>query len=101
MIARSEQFVLEHAKQLAQFRAAPISSSFDPNRPWETVIRAVALDRAFWDKTLEKPALRRELQGNRSTPAFQQASSEGGGSGSGNKRAGDDYPAPPAGKKGA
>ena len=100
VIARSEQFVLEHAKQLAQFRAAPQTSSFDPNRPWETVIRAVALDRAFWDKTLEKPALRRELQGNRSTPAFQQASSEGGGSGSGNKRAGDDYPAPPAGKKG-
>ena len=77
VIARSEQFVLEHAKQLALFRSNPKSSSFDPNRPWESVIRAVALDRGFWDRVLEKPALRRELQrGGKATPAFQQQSEE-------------------------
>ena len=77
VIARSEQFVAEHAKQLSLFRADPKSSPFDPNRPWESVIRAVALDRQFWDRVLEKPALRRELQGGgRATPAFQQQHEE-------------------------
>ena len=77
VIARSEQFVLEHSKQLALYSANPKSSPFDPNRPWESVIRAVALDRGFWDRVLEKPALRRELQGGgRATPAFQQQQGE-------------------------
>lgn len=71
VIARSEQFVLEHARQFAIFRANPSASNFDPKRPWESVMRAVALDRAFWDRQLEKPALRRELQGGPRVPAFQ------------------------------
>ena len=71
VIARSEQFVHERARQLAAHRAKPEGSSYDPDRPWESVIRAVALDRAFWDRQLEKPALRRELQGAPRVPAFQ------------------------------
>ena len=71
VIARSEQFVHERARQLAAHRAKPEGSSYDPDRPWESVIRAVALDRGFWDRQLEKPALRRELQGAPRVPAFQ------------------------------
>ena len=71
VIARSEQFVHEHARQLAAHREKPDGSSFNPDRPWESVIRAVALDRSFWDRQLEKPALRRELQGGPRVPAFQ------------------------------
>ena len=99
VIARTEQFTAEHAKQLAHYRAAPQLSPFNPDRPWETVIRAVALDRAFWDRVLEKPALRRELQGGRNTPAFQQTSGEGGGAGAGTKRGGEDPPPAKKGKK--
>ena len=71
VIARSEQFVHERARQLAAHRAKPEGSPYDPDRPWESVIRAVALDRGFWDRQLEKPALRRELQGAPPVPAFQ------------------------------
>ena len=68
VIARSEH---ERARQLAAHRAKPEGSPYDPDRPWESVIRAVALDRGFWDRQLEKPALRRELQGAPPVPAFQ------------------------------
>ena len=76
VIARSEQFVHEHARQLAVHREKPDGSSFNPDRPWESVIRAVALDRSFWDRQLEKPALRRELQGGPKVPAFQAEADE-------------------------
>lgn len=69
VIARSEELVAEMRRQRAT-HAQSANHDFDEKRPWESVFRAVALNRSFWDRVLEKPALRGELSGQKPTPAF-------------------------------
>ena len=44
LVARSSCHVHERARQLAAHWAKPEGSPFDLDRPWESVIHAVALD---------------------------------------------------------
>ena len=53
VIARSEQLVLERRKQESFHAVSPQASNYNPLQPWNSVIRAVALDTAFWDRVLE------------------------------------------------
>ena len=83
MRARSEQVLNSRRKLEVDHARDPGRSNYDPLMPWNSAFRDVAMDRAFWDRVMEKPALRYQLEGPKSVPAFAAHSGLGASSGSG------------------
>jgi hypothetical protein len=65
---RSEWWVAERRRQEAAHAANPALSAYDPQCPWNSVIRASSVANDFWDVELKEPALLYTLGSGRPTP---------------------------------
>jgi hypothetical protein len=72
LIMRSEEWMLEKRKQERAYGIAPQLSEFNPQLPWESVIREAAELDSYWTKQFEKPAGRAELRSMQEVPAFRR-----------------------------
>jgi hypothetical protein len=75
---RSEWWIAERRRQEAAHAANPALSTFDPQCPWNSVIRASALASDFWDTELKEPALLYTLGTGRPTPVNRVLSDAAG-----------------------
>jgi hypothetical protein len=66
---RSEFWTLELRKQEAFHAAQPQLSAFNAAQPWNSVIKASAVNTEFWHKEFDKLALNYKLSGGRALPA--------------------------------
>ena len=66
---RSEYWQQELRRQQAFHQTHPQMSSFVPEMPWNSVIKASSSNREFWSREFEKPAMLYSMQGARPTPA--------------------------------
>lgn len=66
---RSEFWVQERRRQEEFHASHPSMSSYNPLRPWNSVIRASANHQEFWNKEFDKPTMLYAVQGSRSSPA--------------------------------
>ena len=72
VICRNEEWIHERRRQERKHALTPNTSDYDPSMPWDSVIRATALNSGWWSAQLETPALRAEIRGN--SVAFAMAS---------------------------
>ena len=66
---RSEFWPQELRRQQAFHESQPQLSAYVPEMPWNSVIKASANNREYWNREFEKPALMYSMQGAKATPA--------------------------------
>jgi len=67
---RSEFMIDERRRQEAFHQRLPAISSFIATAPWDSVIKAAAVDAPFWEKELKEPALLYTLGHGKSEPSW-------------------------------
>jgi hypothetical protein len=68
--ARSEHVLSVRRRLEVDHGRDPTRSNFEPLMPWNSAFKELAKDTAFWDRVMEKPALRYQLHGPKAVPAF-------------------------------
>ena len=76
--ARSEHLLNTRRRLEVDYARDPIRSDYEPLMPWNSAIKVVAMDRAYWDRVMEKPALRYQLEGPKQVPAFAYMAASSG-----------------------